>query len=100
MRFVIKCVSEDGYDFPDIIDYTELFPGSSAISNLPNPKSVRVTLPWGIGTFTFGEYVVNVIFEYHSIDFGYTEPLIEQLSDSISKYTGKPTKWYQVPSRN
>jgi hypothetical protein len=99
MRFIIKCDSEAGYGFPEAFDYADFFPTSSNVIALDKANAVKVTLPWGVGTFTFGEYVINAVFEYNTVDFGYTEPMLDNFAKLVSRYTGQPTKWYQVPNR-
>jgi hypothetical protein len=99
MKFVIKGTGEEGFNFPADPDYAEYFPQGLALSAAQQPAAVQATFPWGVGTFTFGEFVINAVFKYKSIDFGYTEPLIEEMAQIVAPRTGQPTKWYQVPVR-
>jgi len=100
MKFVIKCIGEDGFDFPDEIDYANYFPaGPLVLSEAEEPADVQATFPWGAAVFTFGEFVINAVFTYKTIDFGYTEPFMEAMALTVAARTGQPTKWYQVPIR-
>lgn len=100
MKFVIKCTGEEGFNFPAQMDYAQYFPAGSVLSRLSRPAAVQAEFPWGVGIFTFGVFVINAVFEYKSVDFGYTEPLIERMAQIVASRTGQPTKWYQIPERN
>jgi len=99
MKFVIKCTGEAGFDFPEDMDYADYFPAGIALSEADEPADVQAAFAWGVGVFTFGTFVVNAVFTYKSIDFGYTEPFMEAMAQIVSDRTGQPTKWYQVPMR-
>lgn len=99
MKFVIKCTGEDGFDFPEEIDYADYFPAGTPLSEADEPADVQAAFPWGVGVFTFGTFVVNAVFTYKTIDFGYTEPFVEEMALIVAARTGRPTKWYQVPVR-
>lgn len=99
MKFVIKCTGEAGFDFPEDGDYAEYFPEGVELEEADDPDAVQVTFPWGVGVFTFGTFVINAVFKYNSIDFGYTEPFLEAMARVVAERTGQPTKWYQVPVR-
>lgn len=99
MKFVIKCTSEDGFNFPAPIDYAEYFPEGQVLTRVSQPAAIQATFPWGVGVFTFGVFVINAVFKDQSMDPGHTKPLIEQMAKIVASRTGQPTKWYQVPGR-
>jgi len=98
MRYVIKCLSEDGFGFPSDTDYRIFFPERCEVSVAAPSNVVLVTLAWGSGTFKFGSFTVTADFEYRSIDFGYTEPLVNEVAERISLDTKTRNKWWQVPA--
>lgn len=98
LKFLIKCTHEDGFEFGACNDYSAFFPEHYVLAEGDRPTVVKATFPWGVGTFTFGAYVVQALFEYNSIDFGYTEPVIDEVAALVTERTGKPAKWYQVPN--
>jgi hypothetical protein len=99
MRYVIKCLSEDGFGFPSDMDYRIFFPERCEVSSTGS-SSVIVTLPWGSGTFKFGTFTITADFEYRSIDFGYTEPFMNEVAARVSLDTKTRNKWWQVPALN
>ena len=78
------------------MDYREFFPDNVEVSVGERPSMVRVKFLWGDAVFEFGDSEVNVSFELRSIDFGYAEPFVEQVSVRIFELTGQPTDWRLV----
>lgn len=96
MRFIIKCLSDSGFDFPTGTDFRIFFPDRCDLAST-GASVVVVTMPWGQGTFKFGAYTVTADFEYHTIDFGYSEPLVHEVAERISATTRTEHRCWQVP---